>query len=884
VRTVKPNCLSVLPRPVEHRGQVHLCVSVFAMVPLRGTPLLFSDQNLWKTLPVAAPDFTEAGVLKTRSEFLVYGSAYPPATDGEPAQAVTFGVRFADLSKTGRAHGLRMAHGSDVVANEALVSAPLNGSASYGGPQYASNPRGTGHPSSRQPDGMLRLPAIEPIDQPWHPDPERNRALTFGALDITHPDRARLAGTYDEAWLKSDYPGLARDGQWAIFNVAPADQQREAPFAADEAYHLANLHPESPHVQGRLPGIIAAAFVQRNGETELERLEMNLRTVVFLPEHDRAVLIWQGFCPCEAEDASDIATILVAAEHGERPRDLEHYAAVMHARLESEDALLASLQDEVLLPEGMAFEGLLPADFDLNKPPPPDSYEARLRRRGERQMQAARDDVASRGLDPDKHAPPATFAPAEPFPPLPQLGEFLRRIEREAQERIDKAKAEAAQRTETLAREFSDAGRDFEVIRREISGANSLGPPAALAPQHLNTLRSLDQAAQAQGKPVQEVVKMLEDQALQGQWAQNDSALRAGYVANAHFQAPVSPAAGHAAESQRRQIAERRAQGAGLQGLDLTGADLRGVDLRGLNCDGVLLEAANLAGVAMAGASFRGALLAHADLSDAQAAGCDFTQANLGKANLERLYAAHAVFTDSNLWQAEARGAVLSGARFEEAQLHGATFTGADLAHAWLKDALFLESDLGGANLSGAQLDGAQFVNAKLERTTWTGCTGKAAVFMNVACPESDFSEAQLPGSRWVGTLNLARARFDRADLSDAYFAQGTVFDGASFEQVRGDRLDLTACRLAKTRWRAARLREASFRRATLTHADLSGADLFGASLANALLHGAQLIGCNLFGADLARMRADSSTRLDRANTAKARVYPRAPAQQASEP
>ncbi len=882
MRTVKPNCLSVLPRPVEHRGQFHLCASVFAMVPLRGASMLFSDQNLWKTLPLAAPDFIETGVPKVRSEFLVYGSAYP-ATDGETPEASTFGVRFAELTKTGRAHGRRIARGGDILAQEPLVAAPLDGTASYGGPQYAPNPRGTGHPSSQRPDGMLMLPTIEPLDRPWHPDPEQNRALTFGALDITHPDRARLAGTYDDAWLKSDYPGLARDGHWTIFNVAPSDQQREAPFAGDEAYHLANLHPQVPHVQGKLPGIAAVALVQRSGEAAgLERLEMKMRTVVFLPEQDRAVLIWQGFCPCEADDASDIATIVVAAEHSDRPRDLEHYAAVMHARLESEDALLASLQDEVLLPEGMPFEGLLPADFDLNKPLPPDSYEARLRRRGERQMQAARDEVARHGLDPDKHAPPATFAPAEPFPPLPQLGEFLRRIEREAQERIEKEKAEAAQRMETLAREFSEAGRDFEVIRREISGVNGAGPPAALAPQHLGTLSSLDQNAQAQGRPVQEISKMLGDHALHAQWAENDAALRASYVANAHFQAPVQPAIGSVAESQRRQIAERRAQGAGLQGMDLTGADLRGVDLRGLNCDGVLLEAANLAGVAMAGASFRGAVLAHANLNDAQAAGCDFTQANLGRATLGRFYAANAVFTDSNLWEVEARGAVLRGARFEEAQLHGATFADADLSHTWLKDALLLDSDLSGANLGGAQLDGAQFVNARLERTTWTGCVGKAVVFMNVACPESDFSDAQLPGSRWVGTLDLARARFDRADLSDAYFAQGTVLEGASFEHARADRVDLTACLLAKSSWRAARLREASLRRATLTQADLSGADLLGASLANALLFGARLIGCNLFGADLARIHTDSSTRLDRSNTAKARVYPRLPTQQAS--
>ncbi len=52
MRTLKPNCLSVLPRCVEHRRTNYLCLSVFGMVPMREPATLFSDQNLWKLLPV----------------------------------------------------------------------------------------------------------------------------------------------------------------------------------------------------------------------------------------------------------------------------------------------------------------------------------------------------------------------------------------------------------------------------------------------------------------------------------------------------------------------------------------------------------------------------------------------------------------------------------------------------------------------------------------------------------------------------------------------------------------------------------------------------------------------------------------------------------------
>ena len=77
--------------------------------------------------------------------------------------------------------------------------------------------------------------------------------------------RAALRGTYDDRWLKEDFPGLARDIDLRFFNLAPADQQQDSSFVGDEPYAFHNLHPRQPMVSGRLPGLAARVLVSRRG-------------------------------------------------------------------------------------------------------------------------------------------------------------------------------------------------------------------------------------------------------------------------------------------------------------------------------------------------------------------------------------------------------------------------------------------------------------------------------------------------------------------------------------------------------------------------------------------------------------------------------------------
>lgn len=874
MRTVKPNCLSVLPRCIEHRRELYLCVSTLVMTPLAQAPMLFSEQNLWAALPQAFPDFVEAGLPKQGGEFLLAGAAYAP--EGHEQNSIAFGVRFAGIEKVAIAHGRRFTDAQTVVRQEPLARAPLDWTQAYGGPDYPLNPRGCGHPSSVRADGYLPLPTIEAPDHPWHPHPDHNRAMGFGPWDITHPDRLACAGTYDDAWLKTEFPGLATDAQLSIHNVAPLDQRVVKPFSGDEPFELAHLSPHEPILRGTLPAVTVRTFLQREGgEQGLEELSAALRTVVFLPEIDRLVLVWQALCKVSRDDASDVRTLMVAAEHMGRQRSRDHYKQVLQERTDSEDAALLSLLDERLLPQDMPFEGLLSADFDLAAQPAADSFEARLRRRAERQMKEGHDEVVAHGLDPKEHAPPPRFPPPRSMPPLAQLGQYMRELRVEGDQHHAKAQAAADAMRDASEREQIAAGLDFDVVKAELAGAGQGGPPKPAAPETLATLRQLQSRAQAGGQPPSEVDEMLADRSLHERWARQDHDQHAIYMQHGDHMHPAPAASGRFAQRQRRWVQERLSAGQGLAGLDLTGADLRGLDLRSVDCSAAMLEGAVLRGMALDGARFVGAMLARTDLEGAYAPGCDFSDANLGKARLAGLNAQGARFARTNLWQAELTGASFVGAMLVGVQFLHTSLAQCDFSQADLSEAQFVECDLVRVSFEQARLDGAQFVTCQVGGTLWSACQGEDVVFYRFACPGADFSGARLPGARFVDAVDLSGAVFEGAVLTGAYFGQHSVLTQVRMDGVQARQADFSFCQLAGARLQRCDLREASLRMALLEGADLSGANLMQANLSNAVARGARLFDCNLHGADLSRLRLDDKTVIEASPMQRARIYPR---------
>jgi uncharacterized protein YjbI with pentapeptide repeats len=863
-RTFKPLQLSLLFRTIERSGSIYGSFSLLTMTVRNGIPALLTEPSLWKALAKYAPEFIEAGVVKSQPEFVVFGHAY--AYDGAAEGAV--GAKFAGVKKWGRVFGPRQ-YPNDMQAAP-FEKIRLDWHHSYGGADFAANPSGVGR--AKDDKGNIALPYFEPPQVPWRPNNPDQEPFGFGPLDVMHPQRQKLVGTYDDEWLKIDFPGMPRNADWRFFQIAPPDQRFDAELRGDEPFDLAGLHPTERVLQGCLPGIKPRLFVERGQDRGLKEVECRLRTVVFLPDADAVVQIWQGLTKVGDEDASELTHLLAGLEALDATKPDSHYVSTFARRLAEQDGILAMLRDEDLLPEGISFESLVPGDIDLNRPPAADSLQGRLEKKNLKEIVAARAEVASHGLDPDLHAPPLP-GPREVIPPPHQLGDYLRELDARAQNQILAGEASKRKLLDETAAEFATRGESFDHILEEIA-ISPIGPPKPRTPDLLDDLRKTKVETDGNNIQVHEIAEMLGDARLQEQWHAADHSVQKVYEQSAHLQNPAPRALGRYAKRQQRWVADHLAARQPLKGFDLTGADLREFDLRGANLDGAMLEAVCLDGVDLSGASAKGTVFSHASFINARADDCDFSAANLGKANFTSSSACRAVFTRAILWEADFTQALLRGARFVDAESMHVKLAGADLSEAVLDDLLLYQTDLSQTRLSGASINGTQFLENKMIATNFAGARGHGAVFLKMHGENLCFDGADLTGAMFVQEPKLPRASM-RDTVLTKVFAYGVDLTGADLSRANLDACEFGHSTLQGANLRGVRARGAGLRFADLSQAEVAGADLRGALLGNAKLHGARFDASSLFMADLARIQIDTHTSFDNANFGRARIYPR---------
>lgn len=863
-RTLKPFQLGLMFRTVDRRGASYGCFSLLTIVARDGIPLLRSEPSLWKTLAQHAPEFVESGVIKSQPEFLLFGHAhaYDGATEG------VVGIQLAGTRKWCRVFGAR-------VYPNAMRAAPfdrvrLDWRKAYGGPDFAANPLGIGR--EKDDAGNILVPHLELEGAPWRPDSHGQLAVGFGPLDAMHPERAKRVGTYDDDWLKTDFPGMARDADWRFFQTAPPDQWLDSDIRGDESFTLLGLHPVERIQHGRLPGFRPRVFMERRHERQLIEVECRLRTIVFLPDADAVIQIWQGITKVDDEDASEVTHVLAGLEALAEPKPESHYASVFASRLDDQGGMLAMLRDEDLLPDGTSFESLLPTDLNLNKPAPADSLRGRLEQKNRLNIEAVRAEVASHGLDPDLHAPPLP-GPRVVIPPLHELAAYLRELDHKAQQQIQAAQTSQRKVLEQTAAEFAARGESFDYVLKEIS-TTPTGPPRLRTPDRLDELRNIRAHLAATGSQVDEIDHMLADTDLQKQWRGDDQTLQTAYEQSAHFQNPAARTAGRAATRQKSWVNQRLLSGQPLRGYDLTGADLREFDLRGANLDGAMMEAVCLDGVDLTGASAKGAVLAHASFVNARLDDCDLTAANLGRASCVSTSACRAVFTRAILFETNFSNAVLQGANFSAAETLYVKFAGADLSGALLDEVLLYQTDLSRTRLNDASIHGVQFLDNNMVATDFTGVRGHKAVFMNVNGENLCFDGADLSGAMFVQEPRLPHASMRGAKLTKA-FLHGADLTGATLSHANLDSCELGRSTLVGANLRGASAFETGLRFADLSQAQVVGADLRGALLANAKLFGARFDASSFFMADLSRVQIDTNTSFEHVNLGRARIFPR---------
>lgn len=223
-----------------------------------------------------------------------------------------------------------------------------------------------------------------------------------------------------------------------------------------------------------------------------------------------------------------------------------------------------------------------------------------------------------------------------------------------------------------------------------------------------------------------------------------------------------------------RQVTEALYKASDAAPLDYSKRDLAGLDLAGLKFKKARLAETNLFGADLSGADLSDSDLRAAKLDRIIAIGARFDRANLAGASLLRPTTSTSFewnqsespsFTGADLTKAQLFG-VFSGASFAGARMSGATF-------APQSDTGFIEvlwrTRLDSADLSGADLSGANLSHVSLRFANLKGANLKGAVLKNADLSHADFTDADLSG-----------ANFSLADLDSAKLAGAKGLDTAT--------------------------------------------------------------------------------------------------------
>lgn len=873
MKTIKPGALSLLTRTVEHRGRFLFVVSPLLFVSLEGPVRLRSEVAMWKfaAAELGKNAILDAGMPKTVPEFLIHGNAYAPAT--EPVQAMAVRARVGAREKKLLVFGDRQWEGRQASTPQAYTQMPLAWSRAYGGPGFAENLEGRGF-ATEQADG-LALPNLEyPDDRVTRPG-QAVRPAGFGPRDIMHPERAALAGTYDEAWLKTDFPGYARDMNGKLFNVAPPDQWLEGTMDGRESWEFENLHPTKRVIQGVLPGFATRCFYVRSAAKgdRLGEIHTRFDTVWFFPAHECAVLVGRGVVEVQEDDAADIRVLVGAVEWADERRDAAHYEEAMRRRLDPETGHFAILQEDDLLPSGI---GQRYGVERLSESPPEvlTLMSENLRRRQLAQIEEARAKVRHYGLDPDAGHGPALPGPTPVMPRIEEIPALIADLKRQAEAlKVEKAEREVKLDVKRRA-SAAAAGFDYAVVEKETS-AKPKGPPKFTAKSKVDHLKQVRAAVEANGGPAAEIDQYLLDPAFLDRLAQAERAGLEGYRLQAHLQDAADAMPPQRAQAVREKARSHHGERRSFAGMNLTGADFSGLDLGGADFSGALLEAANLSGSRLEGCDFSQAVLARANLSGANLADARLEKANLGEAicvgtNFDRALLGEAILAGANLAQAHFLGADLRRVTLGKGALWDAT----DWSGATATDLMLVDASLQGLILRNANLERSVLIRCNFERVDFSGARFPRSVFVSCAGAGASFRNAELSGVVFVSGNDLRGCDFSGASLASCAFRPSDL-SAARFDRATLKQVDFSECVLRDASFAMATALECRYTRADLSAVRFASANLMGSDLQKARMEDADFRNSNLYAADFARVLVNGNTRFGGALMDKIRTYPR---------
>lgn len=693
-------------------------------------------------------------VLKPRGECHFVGHAHAPG--GEPAGSVLAGFRVGQVSRNIAVFGDRTFDGYGAVTAPApFQRMPVRWELAFGGTSFQRNPAGRGIAAVDTPAGRrVPLPNLEDPAEPITSASDRPRPACFAPVPPGWAERTRKAGTYDQRWLKTRWPWLPEDFDYAYYLSAPASQHAEGYWRGDEPVGLQNLTASRSILRSQLPGLRGRCFaeVRRGGALEFVEVPLRLDTVTLDGDKEQCQCLWRGLLEGVSEKLSEVETFFFLHEPIDAGYPLDHYRQWMERKRQE----AAAEEDDLEAEEPPADEPALPP---APPPPTPALAFADLAR-------SMRESGPAEGVAPEGHAAMIAQleaqAAAPPEPPTPQPSAVRAGMEAqgiEVPEELRDLPDDEPPEPEADEEEPPGLTRE-DVLRRRAYGESLAG--ADLTGIDLSEL-------DLSGEDFSGAILSRAD-------------LRGCVLREAVFKEAVLD---HA------DLTEGDFVGANFDGADLTGAAVVRVNAEGASFEDVTAEGSAWTGSRLFKANLKGAelvgcTLTACDLRESVCDGADFSRSRGEQAHFERASLVAATFEAAQFPRAVFDDAVLTNLRADE----GADFTEASFRRAQAADAHFEQASLRGAQMGEGVFEKAEFARASLERATLTAATLKGArfheanltgaVMLRVDAMEASFEaallvEADLRGANLTGA-QLWRARTDRAQMELALLHR-TVLD-----------------------------------------------------------------------------------------------------------
>ncbi len=369
MRIIRPQQLVVIKGGYQIGADSRLGISVVAGCYLSRPEHFVNEAEIWeawKRAPLSLP-VLDVAEPKPFAEYLIAGHAGV----GQPVKTLDVSADIGGLKRRWRVEGegRRGAMGA-----EPFLSVPLDHTSAWGGKDSKENPVGRGCNDGLRP--LLMTLSAEGSAQERSPLAAPAPVPHEFSLRKAHIDK--VAGQIaSKAYLEKAFPGLPADIDRRYYQMAPPTQWLpEAAWPDRVPFELLGVGAQSQAIRGELPAVRGRAFIRRHDSEGLEEIELQRKTLWFLPDSDMALIIFTGNAPLTHLLDESIESLMLALDRCDAPRPFDYFRQVHHKRSDDDASPFEFLFDPDLMPAEMGLNVIQAASdhpSDLRYDPSPTS-------------------------------------------------------------------------------------------------------------------------------------------------------------------------------------------------------------------------------------------------------------------------------------------------------------------------------------------------------------------------------------------------------------------------------------------------------------------------------------------------------------------------------